>query len=804
MFRRPYRSVVELIEASPRMAALIVVVCVGIAVVFASGLRLDGDLGRLLPESARSVQGLRSLETNYGDQIGRMTVVVSSDDVEKSREVAKGLDEPFSSIEGVDRVVLRDPVTELSDRRLLYLDTSDLEEIAKRLKKRIRWEKQRANPLFASLGGKAPSTDFSDIEEKYAEFEGDDGYYESDDGKVLVFIHPDFPAADLDRTRALVDEVETVAARELSKHDGVDFALTGRYAKRVLQQDLMTADITSSTPVALLIIAIFLVLYFRSIGSAFQVVVPLVVGTIFAMVFARGVFESLNILTGFLAVILLGLGVDYGIHLVSRYHEVKEDAASMTEAWMEAFSTSGVANIYSGLTTMLALGSLVMSSFRAFFEFGIIAMAGIALILLSYAFVLPVVIALTARFTGRPPSALSTLVAQKLTQRLGTFGVAERRKHLRGLLIAGVATLVVALGLGFAGVPSLDFDRSFDSLQITDTEAHRLDEMVNEVLGESQTPAVVLADNPDHRDALVAALEERRATHESGYALGRIVSLNDVVPREQDEKLEILSELRTRIEDVPERGRSDELLEFYDEIVGVVDGGRVTAEALPHAVYKPFSRSDDSGGSVVLAIPAVSLSEAENVQAFATVLRDLPGPRDGERVDAVADALLLDDIMALVTADTGKMVGVTLLGLFLVAFLAFRSWMSVRLLFNLSVAVVVAFGIVGLSGVKFNFINVLIIPIWLGLAVDASFHTLVHLKAHPRDFSPQVSTALSVSAAFLTSMIGFGALTMSHHSGLSSLGWAAVLGLGSIMIVSNSFSAYLAGKKQLDVLGDDE
>ena len=49
-----------------------------------------------------------------------------------------------------------------------------------------------------------------------------------------------------------------------------------------------------------------------------RVLVPLVLGMVVALGAAHWIFGELNILTGFLGAILLGLGVDYGIHLVSK------------------------------------------------------------------------------------------------------------------------------------------------------------------------------------------------------------------------------------------------------------------------------------------------------------------------------------------------------------------------------------------------------------------------------------------------------------------------------------------------------
>jgi len=123
-----------------------------------------------------------------------------------------------------------------------------------------------------------------------------------------------------------------------------------------------------------------------------------------------------------------------------------------------------------------------------------------------------------------------------------------------------------------------------------------------------------------------------------------------------------------------------------------------------------------------------------------------------------------------------------------------------KLLGFLTFSFLAAGGAVAASGHDFNFINVLVLPIWLGLGVDASFHLLVHLRAHPDDFGELISTTMSVGAAFLTSVIGFATLTMSHHQGLYSLGWVAACGLLVILGCSAAIALIMGARAQLRLL----
>src|SRR5690606_13479570 len=107
---------------------------------------------------------------------------------------------------------------------------------------------------------------------------------------------------------------------------------------------------------------------------------------------------------------------------------------------------------------------------------------------------------------------------------------------------------------------------------------------------------------------------------------------------------------------------------------------------------------------------------------------------DGQKIDAISDTLLLTEILEYVERDTEWMVEITLVGLILVALIAFRfTWDTVRVVVFLALALGTGIGLIGLSHLDFNFINVLILPIWLGLGVDAAFHLIVHLRDEPEN-----------------------------------------------------------------------
>jgi len=96
--------------------------------------------------------------------------------------------------------------------------------------------------------------------------------------------------------------------------------------------------------------------------------------------------------------------------------------------------------------------------------------------------------------------------------------------------------------------------------------------------------------------------------------------------------------------------------------------------------------------------------------------------------------------------------------------------------------------IAGLLGISFNFVNVVVLPLLLGIGVDSGIH-LVH-RFRVAEQSPEgasgaqllgTSTAQAVFFSALTTMASFGSLALSNHGGIASLGQMLLIGVTAML-----------------------
>jgi predicted RND superfamily exporter protein len=151
-------------------------------------------------------------------------------------------------------------------------------------------------------------------------------------------------------------------------------------------------------------------------------------------------------------VLLIGLGVDYGIHLISRYREEVGEGQVVASGIRRAIGTSGVALTLATLTTVIGFLTNAFNPVPALKDFGILSAVGIFasfVLMLTFVPALRLVLDRRAEAAGRLPSeAFRASAEERVLPRLmeKTAVLAERLP---------IPTLIVTLALGGLGAYGL-------------------------------------------------------------------------------------------------------------------------------------------------------------------------------------------------------------------------------------------------------------------------------------------------------------------------------------------------------------
>ena len=780
------------------LAALAVVgyrrpfVALGVALVLAaaggllsSRIELRADLTELLPESFESVQGLEELKERFGG-IGYVVVVGRDAEPEALRRFADDLAPQLAALPDVRFVDHLRTSEFFKERALYYLELDDLREVQSRIREREKWERRKRNPMYVQLDDEpAPELDFSDIREKYAgsgssaELAGDAGdethYLDEEEQIVALLVKPASTSADLGFSKKIVGQVEELLSKQDLGKYGADFRveLTGTFKKKLDQQEQILGDVATASSLALLLMLGYLLFHFRGAVAMAVGLLPVGLGLALTYGFVGVAYGSVNLLTAFLGAILGGLGIEHGIHLLGRHQALRWSGVEPEEAVRESFAHTGSAALVSALVAALTFLSIAVSEFRAFREFGVISAVGMVLLVAAYLLVLPALLALAVRFGVEP--------RVRASEGRWTTALGWRVFRWRRPLALGGGAALVALVLGAAGVR---FDYDFGALEDGDLPSFVLDREVNRILGHSQTPVVLLTGGADDDRAVVEEMKARKAALGADSTIDFVGSLADLVPPQQEEKQAILASIARTLKRVDREALEPALRDDYDRFLAAAEVPPFERADLPEAVRRQFGGASGAEEGIVLAFPSISLADGAKVRALAREVRDIPVPSGG-KVSAAGEPMVLADILEMVTSEAPVVLGAALLSVLLAMWLTLGSPVTALLCLAPTVASILALaGVMAVADLPFNYLNVLVVPVLIGVTVDAGVHLMMRLSQPEAGFvSVYAETGRAIVGGLLTSAFGFGALLLADHPGLASVGRLANLGFAVNLIV---------------------
>ena len=738
--------------------------------------RLETDIAALIPNNYQSVETINEIKKRVGG-VGSLVMLIQSPDVEANKRFAEALVEELQSNEYkkyVNFIDYKRDVEFFSKNAMLFMDTEDLEEILARVEDRIALEKLKLSPLYIQLDdGDEDELDFSDIEAKYRNTDdGDETYYTNRDRTILaVEAMAAGTVSNIGFAKEMHNKLKEAVNNvgPMSYHPQMTIEYGGPFKNKIDEFDTILSDIKSTLLFGLFGVVLILTLYFRQPLAAFFVALPLLMGLIWAFAITYWVIGNLNTMTGFLFVILFGLGIDFGIHMFARYLEDRMDNMDVRLSIETMLSQTGQAILTAALTTSIAFFSLTLTDFKGFSEFGFIVGTGIIMSFITMTTVLPAVLVLADR-------------KLKLIRMRHVWGHdwGGKKGHFKGAKVVLLLASVVTVYLG-VNLQKIEFEYDFTNLRSNLPASVAVKQKmatISKYGSESQSYSIVLADSKAELDEIVAALEKKIAEDDPTPTIDKVKTLW-LELRGQDEKLEIIEEIRTLA-----NGEATKLLKGaqkakLDSLRSLLDVSRLSVEDLPENILRKFRTIDGSQAYFAQILPSVQLRDGKNAIAFAEDSQVIQ-TESGKTFYSSSANIIFADMLQLMLRDSPQAISVTIVVVFLIVMADFKSLRSACLvMFPLVCGTVWMCGTLYLQSVKLNFYNIVALPTIIGMGIDNGVHLYHRYKEEGRGSMRLVlkSTGGAMFVSMLTTMVGFFGLMTAQHPGLNSIGRLALIGL---------------------------
>jgi hopanoid biosynthesis associated RND transporter like protein HpnN len=612
-----------------------------------------------------------------------------------------------------------------------------------------------------------------------------------------------------------------VAELGLDAGSGVRVRLTG---STVLNYEELTVVQTQGKILAVAALVLFTAtVYFalRSMRVLFALVASLVASLLWTNAFAAAAVGHLNQVSATFNVLIVGLGGELGIHVCMRYAELVAKGRGRAEALAETGLTTGSALFSSTVTT--AIGFLVFfpTDYRGVAELGLIAGAGVVFSLIASLTLLPALLSLGAathpRFEQVAPPAIAKLRHLPITY-------ARPIRWVAFALAAAAAVLV----------PRASFDHNPVNLRDPNTESVQAFEAL--LARSSTSPWTVdwIVPDLDAAKALAAKLATLPVVEKT-------LTLADFVPSEQPEKRAILETMALMVPPLPPAaappdaatqiaaldrlsvalgrpgggadpafdaaarrltdavgrfraavsasGDPTHLLERLqtnvigslrdqlDELIDALDPDEVTLATLPPSLVETMTATD--GRQRVSAYPKqdLDLSDPAALERYVDSVMAVSPEGTGPAVNIIEWGRVTSGAMK-----EAMSIGFVATMLFL--FVLWRSlWDTALAFFPLALAGLVTVATMVVAGWHFDFANVIVLPMLLGMGIDNGVHLVHRHRTNPEEEDVLASsTARAVWFAALTTILSFGSLAFAPHRGMASLGRVLTLGVALTLV----------------------
>ena len=344
--------------------------------------------------------------------------------------------------------------------------------------------------------------------------------------RQVIVVHPVLDFGSFLAGGRVLDQIRSHALDlSLSPDQGVTVRITGNPALNYEEMIGLAWDLGVGGVICFFFVIAILFRALRSFKLVIAAVITLLTGLIWSAAYAAAAVGHLTLVSASFAILFIGLGVDFGIHLGMAYADQLRSGKTHDEALRSAAIQIGGSLLICTFTTAIGFFVFVPTDYLGVAELGLIAGGGMFIIFFLTLTLMPALLSRWLRVDAK------TELSKELHFRSTWWRVFDT--HPRSVVILAALTLVFAI----TQIPHARFDVNVVEMRDPTTESVQT---FNDLLAQSGSlsPWFVNSVSADLEtaDQLASRMRELEA-------VSHTLTLSDYIPDEQEEKISILTDL---------------------------------------------------------------------------------------------------------------------------------------------------------------------------------------------------------------------------------------------------------------------
>ena len=677
-------------------------------------------------------------------------------------------------------------------------------------------------------------------------------YFISYDRKALILnVIPNFSLMNMDLMVEGTDAVQAFVDETLQSFPGVQAGLTGIIPMGRDEMVYGMEGLEYTSIIALIAITILLVVSFRMWTAPIMAAVNLIIGLIWAVGIASIFVPVLNIMTAMFAVVLLGLGIDFSIHIIASFTEMRALGKSLEEAMREGLLKSGKGVMTGAITTACAFLALMIGKSRLMSELGLVTGIGLLAVAVATFTLLPALLIIRERRREKH-LAKKAFILQVKPKDISFLFLGRMCNILKNRYSFTILGSIIVTGLLAWSAFNITFDYNFmniepegiPSITLQDTVLHKFDlsmdfaYLVAEDVEESRKLAETAKDfssvamvedislylpSSEEQEGRRPHIEEIRQLI-SNYNIQSLESSNDLDKLiEETDRLEMnIMELQvlaflggqdkvdnkcrvlsgdpdheagetifSRLKSIfnsKDKAILNRVNDFQDayasyfksSVIQMTNVNPIHLENLPSSIVDRYGNKDRS-------LFLVTVLPGDNIWQDALFLN-----RFTDDLDKISDRVtgfppVFRALIDIIGKDGRNAAFLTLIVVFILLWIDFRNPVhALMAMVPLGAGMIWMVGIMQLIGKQLDVMNVMAIPLIIGIGIDDGVHIIHRWRREGYNSVKTVfsSTGKAVLLTSFTTMLAFGSLVFSLWRGYGSLGSALFIGVGACFVTT--------------------
>ncbi|RYG53253.1 MAG: glycerol acyltransferase, partial [Chitinophagaceae bacterium] len=768
---RFFYSIHIAISRNRTLAAVAAVLILGIFGFFASKLKFEEDITKVIPvDSKKDVTARVLKQMNFADKI---TVILhanagTTDELQQAaREFLDKADarcKPFlSSVQGkIADENLQQTIDFVYDNLPLFLNEQDYAQLSARLATdSVARTVQENYRSILSPSGLVTSefirrdpfgitfTGLKKLQQLQlgSDFTLDNGFIMTKDRKtLLLFLSPKQASSETEKNALLARELYKIKDEVNSQLRGkAELSYFGAALIAVANADIIKHDVWLTTILAMTALMVILILFYRRILIPVIIFLPTVFGALFALSVLYFAKETISAISLGIGAILIGITIDYSLHILTHHKHNNDVAALYKDITKPLFMSSS--------TTALAFLCLLLVQSEALQDLGIFAAA----IVMGSAFFSLIIVPQLYR-----PANDNFSHKKNFIDKLAGFSF-ERNKWLIGATVVIVAVCCFTSG-------RVKFDNDLSKLNYIPPDIQKAENLLEKSSSLTSKTIYVAA----YGNSQQASLDANQKLYQKLAALqqqGKILSFSSLggIVLSKAEQLQKIERWNT----------------FWDanRRVVVIDALVVEGKksGLKQATYKPFFEKLSAphqtigigayAGVQALQLPEF-IAEKNNFHTVSTLVKVNDAQRNAfiksmaaqPKVVAVDRQQMNETFLSRLRDDFNRLVNYSFIAVLLILYAFFK---RPALVLIASVPIVltglVTAGIMGIFGIELNIFSTIVCTLVFGHGVDFSIFMTSALQKQFTDGKDEMPVyRTSIILAALTTILGVGALIFAE------------------------------------------